>query len=374
MTSKSADNKADNNQSVLSSDNENSDTTIGMPGPEALEETRNALKSIKNRIEEEKNALREANNKASAAEVNRINKNVAKEKAIKEQETNNVARNKQLAQSAAKQVATHKDVNYKITKHPVDLEQDVLQYNNIVGEYSLKRKALIATKELREKIEMKKNQKYRTFLRSGNKVNLHAYVQDKTRCFSKKNVPYEPNIAIALVIDESGSMGGEKSFEAMKTAIFIEEIAAQLDIPIMILGHSSSYPTMTIYQYTDFESFSDNEKYSLVHISGHNRTRDGAALLYTVAKLKERSEEKKLILIISDGSPYCSGYTGEVAVSDIQAIVKEADKSGISVVAAAIDSDKEVIKKIYGSDRFLNISDFDMLPKSFASMILRQIG
>ena len=43
-------------------------------------------------------------------------------------------------------------------------------------------------------------------------------------------------------------------------------------------------------------------------------------------------------------------------------------KNGITFVAAAIDSDKEFIKEIYGKN-FLNISNLESMPQTFGKIL-----
>ena len=125
---------------------------------------------------------------------------------------------------------------------------------------------------------------------------------------------------------------------------------------------------VVLTSYTDFESYDSNDKYRLMDIKAKENNRDGYALRYAMNHLKKESTDVKLILNISDGAPAAECYGGAKAVAELKSIVKECDRNNISVISAAIGSDRETIKQIYGKG-FLNISDLNMLPKTFIALI-----
>ena len=80
-----------------------------------------------------------------------------------------------------------------------------------------------------------------------------------------------------------------------------------------------------------------------------------------------------MLLVISDGQPAAYSYGGERAKSDIKHIKNQAKrKHDISVIAAAIDMDKDYIKAIYG-DSFLSIDKLDEMPKTFSQILKKNI-
>lgn len=88
--------------------------------------------------------------------------------------------------------------------------------------------------------------------------------------------------------------------------------------------------------------------------------------------LSRRTEQIKLLIVISDGRPNGTNYGGRSAIKDMQDIVKKYKKKGIQTFAAAIGNDKDVIKSIYG-DEFLDISDLSKLPKAMVSLVKKRI-
>lgn len=206
----------------------------------------------------------------------------------------------------------------------------------------------------------------------GSRISIPYYQKDSSKPFDRIKKPEKISLSCTVIIDQSGSMYGHKLKSALRAAAIIKTFCNELEIPTMVFGHSSSYPTMDIYRFCEFDG-SENEIYTLAAGDAHCGTRDGAALLYAVNKLKQRREKKKIIFIISDGSPCDYGYSGATAYADIQGIIKSATPYGISFFAAAIDEDKESIAKIYGEDRFVDISNLDDLPSKMACVLKRAL-
>ena len=85
-----------------------------------------------------------------------------------------------------------------------------------------------------------------------------------------------------------------------------------------------------------------------------------------------RSEDVKLLMLVSDGQPADSGYSGSAAEEDLRGIKQEYRRKGILFVAAAIGDDKQNIERIYG-DSFLDISDLNQLPVKLTSVVRRHV-
>ncbi len=100
--------------------------------------------------------------------------------------------------------------------------------------------------------------------------------------------------------------------------------------------------------------------------------RDGAVLRVLAEKLSQQSATTKLLLTISDGQPKAMpDYTGNKAKADIQAVIKEYERQEIIFLSAAIGQDKDVIKEIYGAERYIDISNLKEFPKQLLTLISR---
>ena len=103
-------------------------------------------------------------------------------------------------------------------------------------------------------------------------------------------------------------------------------------------------------------------------MSSRGCNRDGAALRYVAERLMTRPETVKLLILVSDGQPNASGYSGTEAEADLRGIKLEYSRKGITLFAAAIGDDKENIQRIYG-DGFLDITNLNELPAKLARLI-----
>jgi nitric oxide reductase activation protein len=107
-------------------------------------------------------------------------------------------------------------------------------------------------------------------------------------------------------------------------------------------------------------------------ISARSNNRDGAALRFVADRLSKRPEDVKILIFISDGQPWDSGYYGTAAEEDLRGVKHEYSRKGILFIAAAIGDDKENIERIYG-DGFLDIADLNKLPAALTNVIKRHI-
>lgn len=216
-----------------------------------------------------------------------------------------------------------------------------------------------------------------TNLYIGRRLDARTLIRDDGKCFYKRNLPQEaPTISVCVLIDESGSMSWDhRATYARATAVVLYDFCMGLGIPCAIYGHSadmSSYGSLQIFSYAEFDSIDKNDKYRLMDIQARSNNRDGAALKYVYSKMEKREEEVKLVIVISDGQPAASGYSGSEAERDMRSLKNTYSRKGITTFAAAIGSDKDNIHRIYG-DGFLDISDLNKLPEILTKLILKYI-
>lgn len=212
-----------------------------------------------------------------------------------------------------------------------------------------------------------------TGLYMGRRLDIHSLPRNDGRVFSKLSLPNEtPELAIALLLDESGSMGcGSRATYARASAIILYDFCQSLGIPVMVYGHSTD-SGVALYSYAEFDSIDKLDRYRMMDISARGSNRDGAALRFVADQLAKRTEDIRLLILISDGQPADSGYYGTAAEEDLRGIKTEYRRKGICFVAAAIGDDKESIERIYG-DAFMDISDLHSLPITLTNVVKRFI-
>ncbi|MTI47261.1 MAG: ATPase [Firmicutes bacterium] len=197
------------------------------------------------------------------------------------------------------------------------------------------------------------------------------------RVFASKRPPMEePSLAVALRIDESASMSAfGRSDAAKQAAVALYEFCTGCGIPIMVYGDTadrSKLEQMSINAYVDFESKDADEKYTLMNIQARSNNRDGMALRIISDRLLNAPQKTKLIISISDGQPKAMpDYTGEKADYDMKNTLQEFRRKGIQFLAAAIGQDKEAIRKLYGAEFTLDMTDLKQLPSRLVQIITR---
>lgn len=213
----------------------------------------------------------------------------------------------------------------------------------------------------------------------GQRFNASRVAYNDLGYFDKKNPPHEqPSLAVALRIDESGSMIRDERIEAAKkAAIAIAEFAKRVNIPLMIYGDTADVSTREKTSIFSYKEFSDDFQWldeKLVTMKPRQNNRDGASLRLIANKLSQESATTKLLVSISDGQPKAlPDYTGKKAREDIQSVLSEYDRQGVIFVAAAIGQDQKEIKEIYGENRFIDMTDINELPQQLIQLIARYL-
>ena len=204
--------------------------------------------------------------------------------------------------------------------------------------------------------------------------------RDDGKFFSKPLIPDgTPQIAIGVLIDESGSMYGSKIHKARQTAILVEDFLRNVEIPHIILGHTGDQKScglkysVELTSYVEFNSYDESDKYRLAKVEAQANNRDGAALAYIYERLLQRAEPRKLLLVITDGEPSARSYYGTPAINDSRDTVDDYFKKGIKTIALAIDGTISNIKEIYGDDKLIVVDDLADLPSVLTGILKRQI-
>ena len=308
----------------------------------------------------------------AASDIERLLEKMAEKEACKDLENERLRELNEAAQNIS-YGDIHSGVAIKVHRI-TDVDRDLeTQYEEISAPL------LAISKKLQKSVkqELKDSQRggKQTGLVMGRRLDAHALCRNDGKVFYKNALPNDiPQLSVALLLDESGSMAcGDRATYARAAAIILYDFCQELDIPIMVYGHSTGYSTgVDLYSYAEFESFDRDDKYRMMDISARGSNRDGAALRFVAEQLSKRTEEIRLLILISDGQPADWGYSGTAAEEDLRGIKQEYRRKGLIFVAAAIGDDKENIERIYG-DSFMDISDLNQLPVKLAATLKRYI-
>ena len=180
-----------------------------------------------------------------------------------------------------------------------------------------------------------------------------------------------------VLVDESGSMGwsdhgASKAEKARKATILLEDTLRKLDVPFMIVGHTTKGYGVALKSYVDFDTNDGKDCYRLAGITGHNNNIDGAAISYVGEKLLKRPEEVKVMIVISDGRPCGGSYYSENADTDTTLAIKHYRKKGVNVFGAIVDSFSSV-STLYGEEFCFDCSEGRELERQLCRLVKRYL-
>lgn len=318
-------------------------------------------------IEYDADYQREINENA-ASDIERILDHMAEKAACKQLENERLRELNEAAQSIS-----YGDIHSGIDIHVHRISQvdDQLQEQYDMISAPLLDISRQLQRSLVQKLKDQQRGGKQTGLVMGRRLDAHALCRNDGKVFYKNNLPNEiPRISVGLLLDESGSMCcGDRSTYARAAAIILYDFCQSLNIPIMVYGHSTSgHLGVDLYSYAEFDSIDRDDKYRLMDIAARGSNRDGAALRYVAEQLSKRTEEVRILILVSDGQPADTGYSGTAAEEDLRGIKQEYKRKGILFVAAAIGDDKQNIERIYG-DSFLDITGLNQLPVKLTAVI-----
>ena len=186
---------------------------------------------------------------------------------------------------------------------------------------------------------------------------------------------------VHVLIDASGSQRSRQSLVALQGFI-ISEALSIVGIPHRVMAFCTFWDYTVMQRYRDYDDPREaNKRIFEFHASSNNR--DGLAIRAAAASLRERPEENKVLIVLSDGRPNDiivnrpnsknpAPYFGDYAVRDTASEVRKVRAEGISVlgVFAGEEQDLQAEQKIFGRD-FAYIRDI-MNFSSIVGLYLRR--
>lgn len=312
-------------------------------------------------------------NRKLEADIKSLEKKVEKELDEKEQqEQREEAMRKQMA--STKYDVRHKDI--KITHRHMNKSIDSNTKNRYRKQYEAVKNVIRSmTKHLEKMIQYNRDEKhtgeYRGRLNAG-----QLWRKDGKIFYNRTEKTQESDLAIVLLVDQSGSMSYARRIEnARLGSIMVAEVCQNMNIPLAVMGHTSQFhdPEMRLQHYISFERDIDSQKESLAKMESLNDNRDGLALHYALEYLHQQPQRDKILLVINDGLPAhgYDNYYGESTIVDCNNVIKKYEKEGIATIGVAIGDGKDEIAKIYKN--YISVENLTMLPKKLASIIERNI-
>lgn len=236
----------------------------------------------------------------------------------------------------------HKDIQIHEYHPKINLNMRKA-YQNIYNEYKLNINSYNSRflQLLRAQVPVKESG-----FQFGSGIDSKRLGDSKGRIWFRSQMGIEnPDLAVLLLVDGSGSMSGERRNSAMISSMILHEVLKKQGIEHAIVEHRGGFsnPKIDVNILVNFNG-KEEEKYNILQLAAKGDNRDGLALYWAERYMHQKTFcEKKLIIVLSDGQPAHAydDYYGYVAHNDTANAVKKILKRGTSVIAVALDNDCE---------------------------------
>ena len=191
------------------------------------------------------------------------------------------------------------------------------------------------------------------------------------------------DFVVDVLIDASGSQMSRQGEVALQ-AYIISEALSNAGLPHRVMSYCTFWDYTIIHRFREYDDpRSANENIFNYVTSSNNR--DGLAIRAAGHGLLMREEEKKILIILSDGRPYDvivnrpnarnpKPYHGKYAITDTAAQIRKLRSQGVSVLGVFAGEEKDLAteKKIFGKD-FAYIRDITGFSKIVGRYLTKQL-
>ena len=181
-------------------------------------------------------------------------------------------------------------------------------------------------------------------------MNLYRISTDR-KIFQKKIDGQETKVRFKILVDCSGSMSGRRMHEAIKACYLLATSLQKLKIPFSIVGHSADGRHVKMIEYIDFEHCKKKESLmKLCSIKAYGTSRDGLTIFHASVDLIRHSkkDEKKVLIVISDGNPHGWDNYHEKFKTDITSMWSYfEEKYDVQTIGIGIGEGMESVQNLY---------------------------
>lgn len=206
------------------------ETSAAETGRMPLTQTEDVSEPVGGSVERDEDYKRESYDRA-ASDIERILESMATKAACEQLENERLQTLNEAAQSIS-YGNIHQGVNIRVNRIASVDEELIDQYNTIAA-------PLISISKQLQKSLIRQLEDYRrggkqTGLMMGRRLDSHALHRQDGKVFSKNALPNEtPELAVGLLLDESGSMRSyDRCTYARASAIILYDFCRSLDIPV----------------------------------------------------------------------------------------------------------------------------------------------
>ena len=191
------------------------------------------------------------------------------------------------------------------------------------------------------------------------------------------------DFVVDVLIDASGSQMSRQGEVALQ-AYIISESLSNAGLPHRVMSYCTFWDYTILHRFREYDDpRSANENIFNYVTSSNNR--DGLAIRAAGYGLLMREEEKKILIILSDGRPYDvvvnrpnarnpHPYHGKYAITDTAAQIRKLRSQGVSVLGVFAGEEKDLAteKKIFGKD-FAYIRNITSFSKIVGRYLTKQL-
>lgn len=191
------------------------------------------------------------------------------------------------------------------------------------------------------------------------------------------------DFVVDVLIDASGSQMSRQGEVAIQ-AYIISEALSNVEIPHRVMSFCTFWDYTILHRFRKYDDpRTENENIFNYVTSSNNR--DGLAIKTAGHSILQRQEEKKILIVLSDGRPYDvivnrpnaknpQPYRGNTAISDTATEVRRLRNLDVSVlgVFAGEEKDLSTEKKIFGKD-FAYIRDIRNFSRIVGRYLKKQL-
>lgn len=191
------------------------------------------------------------------------------------------------------------------------------------------------------------------------------------------------DFVVDVLIDASGSQMKRQGDVALQ-AYIISEALSNVDIPYRVMSFCTFWDYTIMHRFRRYDDpRSENDNIFNYVTSSNNR--DGLAIRTAGYDLLQREEEKKIMIILSDGRPYDviinrpnaknpEPYQGKAAIANTATEVRRLRNLDVSVLGVFAGEEKDLAteKKIFGKD-FAYIRDIANFSKIVGRYLTKQL-
>ena len=191
------------------------------------------------------------------------------------------------------------------------------------------------------------------------------------------------DFVVDVLIDASGSQMSRQGDVALQ-AYIISEALSNVNLPHRVMSFCTFWDYTILHRFREYDDPQSANENIFNYVTSSNN-RDGLAIKTVGYGLLQRPEEKKILIILSDGKPYDvivnrphaknpEPYMGKYAVNDTATEVRHLRNLGVSVLGVFAGEEKDLLteKKIFGKD-FAYIRDISSFSRIVGRYLIKQL-